>query len=142
MDGLSAAASVIAVIQIAQTVGAGLKNYYEGVRDAREEIQKLYMAVRSLEAVLKLLQELLALPSKQQSLCEALFNDQAGPIKQCQGELERISSELGNSSTHGKTRVALQSLMWPFKKNDIEKRVNMLERSKSTLSLGIGMESL
>ena len=40
MDGLSAAASIIAVIQVAQAVGSGLKDYYEGVRDAREDIDR------------------------------------------------------------------------------------------------------
>jgi hypothetical protein len=41
MEGLGAAASVIAVVQIAASVGSTLKDYYEGVRDAREDIQKL-----------------------------------------------------------------------------------------------------
>ena len=45
MDGLSAAASVVAVIQIAQAVGSALKDYYQGVRDSREDIQKLYNSV-------------------------------------------------------------------------------------------------
>jgi hypothetical protein len=38
MDGLSSAASVIAVIQIVKSIGSPLKVYYEDVRDAREDI--------------------------------------------------------------------------------------------------------
>jgi len=136
MDGLSAAASIIAVIQITQAVGSGLKDYYEGVRGAREDIQKLYRAIKSLEAILKSIEELLKLPSIQDSLCETLFTNQAGPLKQCQAELERIKSKLGSSGNH------VQSLLWPFKKKDVEKRVTMLERYKSNLSLGIGLENL
>lgn len=142
MDGLSAAASIIAVIQIAQDVGSGLKDYYECVRDARDDIQKLYRAIKSLEAILKSIQELLNLPSSQDLLCETLFTDQAGPLKQCQEELERLESELWSSGNPGKVRKAIQSLLWPFKKNDVEKRVTMLERYKSSLSLGIGLENL
>lgn len=41
MDGLSGAASVIAVVDITMKLGLALKDYYEGVRDAREDIQKL-----------------------------------------------------------------------------------------------------
>jgi len=52
MDGLSVAASVIAVIQIAQAIGSALKDSYEDVRDARADIQKLYHSVRSLESIL------------------------------------------------------------------------------------------
>lgn len=41
MEALGGAASVIAVVDIAMKVGSTLKDYYEGVRDAREDIQKL-----------------------------------------------------------------------------------------------------
>jgi hypothetical protein len=59
MDGLSGAASVIAVIQIAQSVASGLKDYYEGVRDARADIRKLYNSTKGLEAILSTIQGLL-----------------------------------------------------------------------------------
>ncbi|TVY93678.1 hypothetical protein LAWI1_G001865 [Lachnellula willkommii] len=52
MDGLSGAASVIAVLQLATAVGSALKDYYEGVRDAREDIGKLYGSVKGLEGIL------------------------------------------------------------------------------------------
>lgn len=41
MEGLAGAASVIAVVDITMKLGSALKDYYEGVRDAREDIQKL-----------------------------------------------------------------------------------------------------
>jgi hypothetical protein len=73
MDGLSSAASVIAVIQGAQSVASGLKNYYEGVRDARADIRKLYNSIKGLEAILSTIQELLnrgmlGWPSRSRSL--------------------------------------------------------------------------
>jgi hypothetical protein len=48
MDGLSAAASVIAVIQLAQFMGSTLKDYYEGVWDARNDIEELYNSITNL----------------------------------------------------------------------------------------------
>src|SRR6187402_3910077 len=108
MDGLSAAASIIAVIQIAKSVGSGLKDYYEGIRDAREDIQKLYRAIKSLETILERIQELLSLPRYQYSNCETLSADQDGLLKQCQEELEIIASKLSSSQNHGKSRNAVQ----------------------------------
>ncbi|CZR50431.1 uncharacterized protein PAC_00303 [Phialocephala subalpina] len=109
MDGLSAAASIIAVIQIAQAVASGLKQYYEALRDARHDIQKPYYS--------------------------------AGPLKPCQAELEKFYNELGTSSHRGKPRRGLRSLIWPFKKQDVEKRIVVLERYKSSLGLGLGVEN-
>jgi hypothetical protein len=58
MDGLSGAA-VIAVLQIAKSIGSALKDYYEGVRDAREDIQKFYDTVKSLESILNSIREII-----------------------------------------------------------------------------------
>lgn len=54
MDGLSSASGVIAVIQIAQPVASGLKDYYLGVRDAKADIRKLYNSIKGLEAIVSL----------------------------------------------------------------------------------------
>jgi uncharacterized phage infection (PIP) family protein YhgE len=58
MDGVSAAASIIAVIQIRQTVATILKDYYSGVRDARKDIQRLYNTINRLEAILTCINDL------------------------------------------------------------------------------------
>ena len=50
MDGLSGTASVIAVIQITTSISSALMDYYATVRDAKEEMQKLYHAIKSLES--------------------------------------------------------------------------------------------
>ncbi|KUJ23943.1 uncharacterized protein LY89DRAFT_662723 [Mollisia scopiformis] len=142
MDGLSAAASIIAVIQIAQIVGSELKDYYEGVRQAREEIQKLYNTIKNLEVILERLQELFQLPSSHLSVVDPVFVDQAGPLKQCQEELSKLEAALEISTHRGRIRKSVQSLKWPFEKKDVEKRVVVLERHKSSLALCIGVENL
>jgi hypothetical protein len=57
MEPLSGAASVIAVLQLATAVGSALKDYYEGVRDAREDIRKLYGSIKGLERILERLKD-------------------------------------------------------------------------------------
>jgi hypothetical protein len=52
MDGLSAAASIIAAVQIAQSVGSALRDYYQGVRDARKDINALHSSIKNLELIL------------------------------------------------------------------------------------------
>ncbi|KAF8850333.1 hypothetical protein BDZ45DRAFT_679851 [Acephala macrosclerotiorum] len=142
MDGLSAAASIIAVIQIAQAVGSGLKDYYESVRDAREDIQKFYNAIKSLEIIFENIQKLLQLPGGQLSLSETVFTDPSSPLKQCHAELKEMASILGSSNQHRAARKVVQSLLWPFKKKDVEKRVLELEMYKSSLMLSVGLDNL
>ena len=52
MDGLRAAASIIAVVQIAQSVGSALRDYYQDVRDARKDINALHSPIKNLELIL------------------------------------------------------------------------------------------
>jgi hypothetical protein len=140
MDGLSTAASVIAVIQIAQSVASGLKDYYQGVRDARADIRKLYNFVKGLEEILSAIQDLLnqggaELAKSKQSL--------KSPLRQSELDLTVLRFDLqGSQEKQQKFRRAAQSLAWPFKKKDVEKTMDALERNKSSLILWLQVENL
>jgi len=140
MDSLSGAASLIAVIQIAQSVASGLKDYYEGVRAARDDIRKLYNSTKGLESILSTIQDILnrgdeALAKSKKSLEPSLRQSELDPTKlrfDLQGSCEKFQR-------FGK---AAQSLAWPFKKKVVERTVTALERNKSALMLGLGVENL
>ena len=85
MDGLSSAASVIAVIQIVQSIGSALKDYYGDVRNAREDTRKLYDSVKSLEIILSTIQDLLNLRRDETLINSALLNDESGALNQVGG---------------------------------------------------------
>lgn len=53
MDGFSAAASIIGVIEVAAKVGSHCAKYAQGVHNAPREISDLEAKTRSLEAVLR-----------------------------------------------------------------------------------------
>jgi hypothetical protein len=143
MDGLSSAASVIAVIQIAQSIGSALKDYYESVRDAREDIRKLYDSVKSLEIILSTIQNLLNLRRDEALLNSALLKGPSGPLKQAELELQKLNTQLKILPSHQRgLGKALRSLTWPFFKKDVEKAVVCIDRHKSSLILEIGVENL
>ncbi|TVY40551.1 hypothetical protein LOCC1_G004799 [Lachnellula occidentalis] len=135
MDGLSGAASVIAVLQLATAVGSVLKDYYEGVRDAREDIRKLYASIKGLEGILERLKDVAKGISD-----ETLFTQ---PLEGVEAELKELMGKLqGSKASKTRARRALQSLAWPFEKKDAEKSVIAIEKHKSGLSLLIGVEIL
>lgn len=63
MDGLSSAASVIAVIQLAGSIVKICGDYIQEVKKARDEILELQQAVTDLEGVLRELNVLLQGPN-------------------------------------------------------------------------------
>ncbi|TVY27932.1 Vegetative incompatibility protein HET-E-1 [Lachnellula hyalina] len=135
MDGLSGAASVIAVLQLATAVGSALKDYYEGVRDAREDIRKLYGSIKGLEGILGRLKDVAKGMSDETLLTQ--------PLEGVRADLEDLMKKLqGSEASETRARRALQSLTWPFKKKDAEKLVVAIEKHKSSLSLLVGVESL
>ena len=100
MDGLSGAASVIAVLQLATAVGSALKDYYEGVRDAREDIRKLYGSIKGLERILERLKDVAKEMSNETLLTQ--------PLEGVRAELKELMGKLNISET--RARRALQSL--------------------------------
>ena len=144
MDGLSTAASVIAVIQIAGFVASVLKGYYESARDARGNIQKLYHSVNSLETVLTALNDLKVRKSDSGLLLTtALLENPHGPLQQACRELESLRKKLGDPSRFDKRIARIrQSVIWPLQEKDVEKIVKVLDSHKSSLELEVGVENL
>jgi ankyrin repeat domain-containing protein 50 len=79
MDGLSAAASIIAVIQITTSLASIPRNYYTIVREARADIQRLYYSMNSLRTIVSAIKQLNDRFEKSLTL-SALLTNQDGPL--------------------------------------------------------------
>lgn len=76
MDGISSAASVIAVIQLTGSIVKICGGYIQEVKEAREEIISLQQQVAGLTGILEKLSELLHGPSGTKlSTSQTLVND-------------------------------------------------------------------
>ncbi|TGO43925.1 hypothetical protein BCON_0717g00010 [Botryotinia convoluta] len=139
MDGLSAAASVIAVVQMAQAVGGALIEYYEGVKSARGEIQRLYHSIRNLESLLKSIDDL---PHTLSINIQTLLQNKIGTLSLCKAELDGIKKELDTFSKQQNHIGKLESTIWPFKKKDVDKHVDFIDKHKHDLMLAFGVENL
>lgn len=129
MDPLSGVASVIAVVQLAQAIGGVLKTYYNGAREARADIDRLYFSISGVELLLV--------------QAETFLDDASGAISQLAIEFENIRVLLKAPKIKSRIgRHIAQSLQWPFKGREIEKIVGIIEQHKSTLSIGLDIEML
>ncbi|TGO09617.1 hypothetical protein BTUL_0159g00020 [Botrytis tulipae] len=139
MDGLSTAASVIAVVQLAQAVGGALMEYYEGVKSARDDVQRLYHSIKNLESVLESVDDL---PPTLSINIQRLLENKTGTLSLCKGELDGIKKELDTFSKQQDRIGKLKSLIWPFKKKDVDKHVDFIDKHKHDLMLAFGVENL
>jgi hypothetical protein len=138
MDGLSGAASVIAVIQLADRILTLCGNYARAVKDAKKDIECLHKEVKSVTEVLQKLIELLRGPngtklSASQSLDKALMD--------CSSELKGLERRLHPGKKHKVMRsIGLRALKWPLESNNVEKVVNNLERYKQLITLALQVD--
>ena len=116
MEPLSAAASVIAVIQITEQVGKLCHDYIREVRHAREEIERLRPKVSALHDVLTELND---------APCS---NINMEAVHGCSKTLDFIKSKLEpKDKSVGRKYINTEALKWPFKKKEIGERVQELE---------------
>ncbi|KAJ5435561.1 hypothetical protein N7445_006446 [Penicillium cf. griseofulvum] len=142
MDGLSSAASVIAVIQLTGSLVKLCGGYIQEVKDARDQIFTLQRAIAGLQGTLQDLQKFLqsndgkALPTSSR-----LVNN----IADCLSDLRALEARLDLGK--GKklmSKMGLRALKWPLKRTEVEGVTQNLERYKSSflLSLQVDQTSL
>jgi hypothetical protein len=138
MDGLSAAASVIAVIQICGSVFDLCRTYYTGVKDARKDITRLRSEISRLEIALTSVADLAdADDSGKLSVLQTLAK-QGGALSQCENDLSALLSRLqGGHEKEEMKRFGWRSLTWPMKSKDVDKAIIDIERHKSLFYLAL-----
>jgi hypothetical protein len=138
MDGLSAAASVIAVVQILGQVFDLCRTYLLEVKDARNDIRRLRDEVTSLEDVLTYVADLGRAPGSAKLSILGLLNKPGGPIQQCQTELRELAAKLETGQGKDKMKqFGLRALNWPFSSKDVDKAITVIKRNKATFSLAL-----
>lgn len=139
MDGVSAAASVVALTQITAQVFELCRKYYTEVREARKEIQSLRDEMTSLQDVLTEVAELAedaSNPTKM-SILDCL-NRPDGPVQQCQSQLTGLVARLDPGNGPNRMRhFGLRALKWPFSHKDVGDVITAIERHEVIFNLAL-----
>ncbi|KAF5860731.1 hypothetical protein ETB97_001238 [Aspergillus alliaceus] len=138
MDGLSPAASVIAVIQLSASIVNICGSYIWDVKNAREDIVALQGAVAGLEGVLQQLKELLQGPTGARlSTSHTLARD----ISKCLFVVSDLKGKIDPGS--GKKfmrKVGFRALKWPLKRSEVEGLTKDIEKYKSSFTLSLQVD--
>src|SRR5271155_812474 len=116
MEGLGAAASVIAIVQIAAEVAKLCGGYLHDVQHARQDIERMKAKVSALHDVLGQLNN--SPPS----------NTNKAAVQQCFNELKSLREQLEPKKRHAAMkRFGVRSLKWPFSSRQVDEKVQALE---------------
>ncbi|KAL2192251.1 hypothetical protein P885DRAFT_48132 [Corynascus similis CBS 632.67] len=142
MEGLGAAASVIAVVELAAKVGSLCLEYSSAVKSARSDIERLKKHTDSLKTTAEGAQKLLQGPhgarlETSQKLRETL-ND-------THSQLGDVATKLEAKLYTGRTasamrRVGLRALKWPFESKDVDKIIANLQRDQDAFTAALHID--
>jgi hypothetical protein len=138
---LALGASVIAVLQISSKVTSLSYNYLQAARDAQHNISSLRGELRDLENLLLAFQGLLE--DREVSKDVGDFASMADWLDECRLELEALMGKLEKPLTKRQRFVmATERLIWPLREADTAKLLDLINRKKGSLSVGLGIENL
>ena len=135
MDGLSVAANLVSIVQLSAQVFSLCQEYYIGVKQSRDEIQRLSNEVLAIHEILEQISDLLDGADAAKFATLALLNKNNGPAQQCAAQLQQIKTQL--DPHEGMRKLGRRALKWPLKSDKVNKMVLALERYKSNFTLAL-----
>lgn len=140
MDGLSGAASLIAVIEISAKIASLCFQYSAAVKDAKKDIERLQRKIVDLKNVLGGVNQLLDIDGRDKTGLSTV-QKLAGSLKDCSLGLEALKTRLdpGKSRT-AMGRLGLRALKWPFTSKEVDKIIVDLERYEQIFVLALQVD--
>ncbi|KAK4442515.1 hypothetical protein QBC34DRAFT_338573 [Podospora aff. communis PSN243] len=144
-EAIALAASVIAVIQLAERVASICKFYIGEVNDYPKDLRLIYVEVASLKVVFEGLSFFDQDDPDENALLRALQGED-GPIQGCKKVIEELTALLppdplappSNGRTkREKVQDALACLAWPLKANTAKKLLEGIVQYKTTITMGL-----
>jgi len=136
-EPLSLAASIIAVIQVTSSVVSLCYDYRSSVKNASKEMKQLTDEITSLRDILETILKLVDDGASHPQLSTLqILTKKDGLLLKCKAEMEIVQSDLKPSPSGG-LRAMARTLKWPYAKGDVEKKVEQLNRLKSSLTLAL-----
>ena len=136
MDGLSAAAGVIAVIQISEDVVSLCSPYLKAVKNAKSDIERLHGELSHLRAVLDGARKLFENPNVARLETSRLLDD---GLRGCYSQLKDLETKL--KGTRKEMRFfGLRALKWPFESREVDNIIQTLSKFRDTLSASLNID--
>ena len=138
MDGVSAAASAVALVETSLKVASLCAEYCSHVKNAKKDADQLCLEIRAFISVLQNLDKLARSPRATRLFASRSLSDD---IQQCLTHLERLQKKLEpGQGRKAMSWYGIRALKWPFESKELEKDLGMLERYKSTFTAALSTD--
>ncbi|KAK2599970.1 hypothetical protein QQS21_005272 [Conoideocrella luteorostrata] len=138
MDGLSVAASVIAVVDVSVKVITLCSQYANAAANAQADIARLETHVKGLKTTLDDARALIEAPQGVSLSASRGLTDQ---LAGCHSTLEKLHGKLETGTVHKrKHRLWLRALKWPLSRGEIETTISALERYHRRIMDGLQID--
>lgn len=138
MDGISAAASVTAIVDISAKVAQLCFQYADAVKDAKKDIDHLQNAITDIKNVLEEVKQLL---DDQDKARLPTMHKLSRSLEECRQRLQRLEAQLEPGKTRkAMRRFGVRALKWPFTSKQVEKTIVCLNEYKHTFSLALQVD--
>jgi Fungal N-terminal domain of STAND proteins len=138
MDGLSAAASVTAIINISAKIASLCFQYAVAIKDAKRDIDRLQRTVTDIKNILEEVKQLLDRQDKTRLSTTHRLSDS---LEECHQQLQGLKAQLKPGETRKVMhRFGMRALKWPFTNKQVEKMVASLEKYEQTFSLALQVD--
>ncbi|KAM3481256.1 hypothetical protein MY8738_004608 [Beauveria namnaoensis] len=125
MDGLSVAASVIAVVDVSVKVLTLCSQYSKAVANASADISRLETLLKGLKTTLDHAEALIKAPQGASLSTSQNLQEQ---LTACHSTLQKLHDKLdGGVARQTKHRLWTRALKWPFSRDEIDSMVSTLE---------------
>lgn len=138
MDGLSAAASVIAVVQLTEEVIKLCYHYAITAKNARRDICDLSSEVQTLQGVLEDVEGLSRRPEADGNFSALRrLGVAGGTFDRCSDALRDLKSGLELPERDGKLDRLITALRWPLKSKETDKAASEIRGYRDTIHLAL-----
>jgi hypothetical protein len=144
-EALAVAASIIAVVQVADRIASICKFFIESGQEYPRDLRLIYVEVGSLKVIVEGLSFLDKHDLGSSAMMEALRGDN-GPLERCKNaveELDKLFPALPSSAATGRNRGKdtlqrmMASLAWPLKEGKAKRLLDEIMRYKNTISVAL-----
>ncbi len=151
MDPLSITASVIAILQLSNTVYRAAREYYTGVKDAPKEIKRLLDELEAFNDILSSLRDTATKAERNgkdkalqgtshegtflPSVTKLLEPDAA--LRLCFAEMQQFMKRVTTQKSSMK-----KALKWPFQKEEVYQTIGRLKKLQTLLEFAIATDNV
>lgn len=144
------AASIIAIVQVADRVIGLCRFYLETVHDAPSDLRAILVETSAIKAILENVGFLVSCNNQKSTILEGL-SGQNGPVEGCRTAIAKMEELIpsayfqasGSSrSKRQKVNASLAYLAWPLKTEKAKKLLEELGRLKLTIHLALTSDSM